>query len=143
MSSLSRISIRPGIFLSKQFALFLIVGVIAATAHWLYRYGLNFFMSYTAALVLAYALSLGTAFLMMRRYVFPASRKPVRHQASYFLIVQTAMFPLVFGVAYGLSELVLVHYLDIDLARNLAHAIAVPLPALLSFVLQKFIAFDA
>ncbi|MCG6858325.1 MAG: hypothetical protein LJE67_09680 [Salaquimonas sp.] len=53
------------------------------------------------------------------------------------------MLPIVLGVSYGLSEFVLISFLPVAAARGCAHAFAVVTPALLNFVLQKYIAFQS
>lgn len=128
MSARRGISFNAGIFLSRQFAIFVIVGIVATMAHWAYRYLADQFMPYAEALVLAYLLSLASGFLLTRYFVFPLSAKPIAHQVSYFVIFQLAMFPVVFGISYGLSEFVLNCFMTIAASRGLAHALAVATP---------------
>lgn len=131
------------VFLTRQFLTFVVVGIAAAALHWLFRYFINMFVSYQAALVIAYALSLGTGFILTRRFVFPLSRKSLAHQASFFFGFHLSMFPVVIGVSYLLSEYVLAGHFGPGVARGIAHAGAVMLPAGVNFLLQKYVAFAA
>ncbi len=80
------------------------------------------------------------AFVLYSLFVFPASVKPWRQQARDFSIVNFLCFPLVWGVALAL-DLVL-QSLEITMYRHeLAHGIAVAIPAVVTFLSYKFFAF--
>ncbi len=127
-------------FLSRQFAGFLLVGGFAALLHWLVRILLSLVMSYPWAVALAYGVGMATAFLLNSRYVFPQSDKPVEKQARDFIVINTAFFPVVWVVSLQLNRLLL----DFGVERyseEIAHALAISLPVLGTFLLYKFIAF--
>jgi len=135
--------IRSDVFLSRQFVLFIVVGVAAASLHWLYRYVANQFVGYESALIIAYAISLVTGFTLTKHFVFPLSEKPVAQQATLFVAFHLSMFPVVYGIAFILSEFVLNQFMEQEMARGSAHALAVVAPAMVNFLLQKYIAFAA
>jgi len=128
------------LFLTRQFGSFLLVGVTAALLHWLARIGLSQFLSYSRAVVLAYGVGMSVAFILNKYFVFPLSDKPVHRQVRDFVLINTSFFPVVWGVSLGLNnwfrDLGLVLY-----SRELAHAIAISLPVLGTFLLYKFVAF--
>ncbi len=127
-------------FLSRQFVGFLLVGGFAALLHWLVRILLSLVVSYPWAVALAYVVGMTTAFLLNSHYVFPASDKPVERQARDFIIINTAFFPVVWVVSIQLNRLLL--GLGVErYSEAMAHAFAISLPVLGTFLLYKFIAF--
>lgn len=127
-------------FVSRQFAVFLLVGGFAALLHWVARILLSLLMPFHLAVALAYGVGLGTAFLLNSFYVFPASEKPRDIQARDFIIINAAFFPLVWMVSVKLNALLMEYGLD-RYSEELAHALAISLPVLGTFLLYKLIAF--
>ena len=130
-----------GLYVSRQFARFVLAGAIAALLHWLSRFGFNLFMRYALAIVAAYAVGMAVAFVLNKRYVFPYSRRPLAAEMSFFVLFNLAAFPVVWIAAYVLGELVLPRFLPEQLALALGHGCAVALPVLVNFVLHKSITF--
>ena len=127
-------------FASRQFAAFLAVGGTAALLHWLARILLSLYMPFGWAVALAYGIGMGSAFALNKRYVFPASDKPVEKQARDFIVINAAFFPLVWVVAVQLNWLL--QYAGMQrFTEELAHALAISLPVIGTFLLYKFIAF--
>lgn len=128
------------LFISRQFAGFLLVGGFAALLHWLARIALSLLMPFAWAVALAYVVGISTAFVLNSHYIFPASDKPVEKQARDFIIINLAFFPLVWAVSLFLNQLLqnlgVQHY-----SEAIAHAIAISMPVLATFLLYKFIAF--
>lgn len=127
-------------FLSRQFAGFLAVGGFAALLHWLARIGLSTLLPYSWAVALAYAVGMSVAFALNSYYVFPQSDKPVAKQARDFLAINLAFFPVVWVTAMGLNAL-LPRLGVVQFAEEVAHALAISLPVLATFLLYKFYAF--
>lgn len=125
---------------SAQFVLFLAVGGTAAAVNWCARWGLSHWIGFGWAVVLAYLVGMAVAFAMNRRWVFPRSTRPVARQARDFTLVNLLSLTLVWlaslGFEAGLRALGMVHG-----TRELAHGVAVGLPALLSFHLYRLVAF--
>ena len=127
-------------FLSRQFLAFLFVGATAAFLHWLVRILLSLFLAYTWAVCWAYLVGMTVAFLLNRIFVFPASDKAIATQARDFIVINLAFFPIVWAAALTLNRLLLKmgveHY-----SQEIAHAAAISLPVLATFLLYKFYAF--
>ena len=127
-------------FVSSQFAGFLLVGGLAAFLHWLARILLSLVMPYSWAVFLAYGVGMGVAFALNSLYVFPASDKPVHKQARDFLAINLAFLPVVWVTSLQLNKWLIgrgiAHY-----SEEIAHAIAISLPVMATFLLYKFFAF--
>jgi putative flippase GtrA len=129
------------LYLSRQFGRFLVAGGLAAIVNWLSRFAFNVVMSYAAAIVAAFAVGMAVAFVLNKRFVFPYSRRPVAAEMSFFVLFNLAAFPVVWAIAYLLGERLLPDLLPRQLALALGHGCAVAVPALVNFVLHKFITF--
>lgn len=127
-------------FFSTQFLRFLLVGATAALLHWLARYWLSCWVSFPLAVALAYVVGIAVAFELNRRWVFPTSPRPLARQARDFILVNLAFFPVVWVAAVALRG-VLSPLLPVDLVEGIAHALAIALPMLITFLIYKFIAF--
>jgi putative flippase GtrA len=127
-------------FFSRQFVGFLIAGGVAASLHWLTRILLSLVMPFSWAVVFAYGVGMTIAFLLNSYYVFPASDKPVKKQARDFFAINLAFFPVVWIASLSLNEALLdfgiVHY-----SEEIAHALAISLPIMATFLFYKFFAF--
>jgi len=128
------------VFMSRQFAGFLLVGGLAALLHWLARILLSLLMSYSWAVVLAYVVGMTVAFILNSIYVFPASDKPVPKQARDFFIINIAFFPIVWLVSLQLNKTLISVGVD-SYSEEIAHAVAISFPVLATFLLYKFVAF--
>jgi len=127
-------------FLSRQFVGFLVVGGLAAFLHWLARILLSLFMAYGWAVFFAYGIGMGIAFVLNSWYVFPTSDKPVGKQARDFLAINLAFLPVVWFVSLWLKQWLIGQ----GVARypeEVAHAVAITLPVMATFLLYKFVAF--
>lgn len=127
-------------FFSTQFLRFLLVGITAAVLHWLARYGLSVWVSFPLAVALAYIVGIAVAFELNRRWVFPASGRPIAKQARDFVFVNLAFFPVVWGAALLFKNLLQqmgVH----DFVDGIAHGLAISLPVLMTFLIYKLITF--
>ncbi len=129
-------------FFSGQFLRFLGVGGVAALLHWLTRIGLSLWLPFTVAVALALGVGLGTAFVLNRLLVFPYTERPVQKQLRDFVLTNLAFFPVVLLTAVQLNVLLR----DAGLARyteEIAHAVAIAVPMMATFLIYKFIAFRA
>ncbi|MEA2953639.1 MAG: hypothetical protein QOJ96_3159 [Alphaproteobacteria bacterium] len=138
-----RTALRPliSIYLSAQFARFVLVGGVALMLHWLSRFIFNWFVGYGWAILLAYGIGMLAGFILNKVYVFPYSERPLHFEASFFLVVNIIAFPVVWAVAYVLGEWVLQNWMSRELALALGHAFAIVLPVFANFALHKFITF--
>jgi len=126
-------------FFTKQFFGFLAVGGLAAFLHWLSRIILNMWMSFSSAVIVAYAVGISVAFILNSFFVFPKSSKPKRKQARDFVMVNLAFLPVVWGASIvferGLRSIGVMY------SQALAHGIAVAIPMFATFLIYKFFAF--
>jgi len=127
-------------YFSRQFLRFLAVGATAAVFHWISRYLLSIWLPFSLAVVFAYIVGIAIAFELNRKYVFPSSNRPVRAQARDFLLTNLAFFPIVWGAAVLLRQLLRDHGVY-RYADGIAHGLAIAIPVLITFLIYKFIAF--
>jgi putative flippase GtrA len=127
----------------KQFLGFVVVGGVAAVVNVGSRIGLNRWMPYSAAIVVAYVCGMVTAFVLNRLFVFRETVNPLHHQAFWFAIVNLAavaqtliislllarwMFPII-GLRWHVD--------------TVAHACGVVAPVVTSFIGHKHLSFPA
>ena len=129
-------------FFSAQFLLFLGVGTSAAALNWLTRLVLDNWISFPAAVLLAYIVGMTTAFELNRRFVFPTSPRPVFKQAKVFILINLAFLPVVWGTSI-LFKALLDDVGTMNFTEGIAHGLALTLPVLITFLIYKFIAFGS
>jgi putative flippase GtrA len=129
-------------FLSAQFLRFLFVGATAALMNWLARYWLSNWLTFPVAVAFAYIIGIAVAFELNRRFVFPASNRPLVRQARDFILVNAAFFPVVWLAALLFKNL-LQHFGVSVFVEGIAHGLAIALPMLMTFLIYKFIAFGS
>jgi putative flippase GtrA len=129
------------LLLSVQFLKFLFVGVTAAAANWLSRYGFDLFMSFSLSVICAYAVGMTVAFILNAIHVFPNSKRARHLQARDFFAINIAFMPLVWIVSIGLNTLFLHFDMPSHYSEPIAHGLALGAPMILSFLLYKFVAF--
>jgi putative flippase GtrA len=126
----------------RGFTRFVVLGGCAAAANWLSRFPLEYFMSFSVSIVLAYIVGMVIAFTLFKRYVFPSSSRPLADQAKFFVLVNIAGVIQVWGVS-----MVLVSYLFPaigfvgPLVEPIAHGIAIGIPTISSYFGHKFLTF--
>lgn len=127
-------------FLNTQFLAFLAVGSLAAALHWLCRYLLSYWISFELAVAIAYVFGIASAFLLNRIYVFPNTNRPVNKQMRDFVLTNVAFFPVVWVMSILLASVL--PSVGITLyTEGIAHAIAISIPMMATFLIYKFIAF--
>ena len=127
-------------FFSKQFLRFLLVGGCAAFLHWLARLLLSLWLPFPLAVFIAYGVGMFVAFLLNSFFVFPKSKRSRLLQARDFVLVNLSFLPLVWLTAIyvniGLKDTGIVQY-----SEELAHAIAIAMPMMATFLIYKFSTF--
>lgn len=127
-------------FFTKQFLGFLAVGGLSAFLHWLSRIWLSNWLSFSLAVIVAYAIGMLVAFTLNALFIFPASEKPRRKQARDFIIVNISFLPIVWlasiSINIALQAAGMLLYTE-----AIAHAIAVAIPMFATFLIYKFFAF--
>ena len=127
-------------FFTRQFLGFLAVGGLAALLHWLARLLLSVWLPFYLAVAIAYIIGMLVAFLLNSYFVFPKSEKARHLQARDFVVVNLSFFPLVWLVSVQVNDLLKTLGM-VSHSEELAHAMAIPLPMLATFLIYKFITF--
>lgn len=127
-------------FLTTQFLSFLVVGGLAALLHWLARIILSVWLPFSTAVIIAYIIGMIVAFILNSFFVFPKSEKSRHAQARDFVLVNLSFFPVVWFVSLQINNWLKTISI-VSHSEELAHAIAIPLPMLATFLIYKFFAF--
>ena len=138
MTSLRRLL---ALYWSEQFGRFVIAGGVALVLHWLSRFAFNWYVGYSAAIVLAYLVGILVAFVLNKIFVFSYSDRPLKSELFFFFAINIAAFPFVWGGAFVLGVWVLPLFMAKEFALAVGHGIAITLPVFVNFVLHKFITF--
>jgi putative flippase GtrA len=127
-------------FFTRQFALFLFVGGTAAFINWSTRLAISSFFSFPAAVSIAYMAGMASAFALNRFFVFNRSERPILKQARDFISINVIFMPIVLLSSIFIEKIL--RYLGMtSYTETIAHGLSVSLPAILSFLLYKFVAF--
>lgn len=133
---------RPGKAKSlAEFALFLVLGGLAALTNLVVRYFLNFIMPFEIAVVLAYIAGMVVAFLLFGRIIFDGSEHALSRRIIRFTQVNILGAGLAWIVSVLMARFVLPaigwdwHPLEI------AHFVGVATPAFTSYFLHKHYTF--
>lgn len=127
---------------SARFKRFVSLGVVAASANWLARFPLEQLAPFAVAVAVAYMVGMVVAFILFRRFVFPASPRPIERQIKFFVLVNIAGVIQVWFVSIGL-----VYYLfpTIDfvgpLAKSIGHGVAIGVPTISSYFGHRYLTF--
>lgn len=127
-------------FFTRQFLAFLVVGTSAAALHWLARLLLSVWLPFSWAVTMAYVVGIVVAFLLNSYYVFPLSNKPRYQQARDFIFINLAFFPVVWLIATQTNTWLNAIGFN-AYSKELAHAIAISVPTVATFLIYKFFAF--
>jgi putative flippase GtrA len=127
---------------ARRFVLFVALGGCAAAANWLSRFPLEHFMSFSAAVVVAYIVGMVIAFTLFNRYVFTSSTRPLAEQIKFFVLVNIAGI-----VQVWIVSMVLVYHAFPaigfvgPLAEPVAHGLAIGVPTISSYFGHRLLTF--
>jgi putative flippase GtrA len=130
-----------GAFKSRQFLLFLLTGGIAAAVNFGSRILFSHWLSYSAAIVLAYLVGMTTAFILARLFVFKSGQQALHQSALYFVLVNAVAALQTWAVSMGLVLYVLPALGVARYAAELAHAVGVVVPVFTSYLGHKHLSF--
>lgn len=128
-------------FYSRQFFTFLLTGGFAAAVNFCSRIVYNQWVSFSAAVVIAYLTGMITAFVLAKIFVFKTSTLSIKRSAFFFTlvncfaIVQTWLISM--GLAYYLLPWCHITFMD----KEIAHGIGVLVPAFTSYIGHKYWSF--
>lgn len=124
-----------------RFIRFLLTGGIAALVNLVSRYALNFFMSFSVAVIVAYLYGMMTAYVLGRLFVFERSGRTVADEFWRFTVVNIFAAAQVWIISVGLGEYIFPaigftwHHLDI------VHLIGVSVPVFTSYLGHRHFSF--
>jgi len=125
----------------RQFALFLAVGGTAALINFGARIVLSHWLSFSAAIVLAYVIGMITAFVLNRAIVFRTPQNGIHHQVFWFIAVNIAAVLQTLLVSLLLTRIVFPRAGFFWHSEAVAHAIGVAVPVVTSFIGHKALTF--
>ena len=129
-------------FFSRQFAVFLLSGGLAALVNFGSRMLYSRVVDFSLAVVLAYLSGMVTAFLLLRRFVFQGGRHSVRRSVFYFFLVNFAGLAQTWLLSLFLADYALPG-MGIDAhAHEIAHAAGILAPVFTSFIGHKYLTFQ-
>ncbi len=127
---------------SKQFALFLLTGGMAALVNFTSRILLSRFVDYSIAILLAYIIGMITAFILAKRFVFKESQQRIRHSVLYFILVNLVAVLQTWIISLGLAYYVLPYFGFKQFVSEIAHAIGLIFPIVTSYIGHKKYSFN-
>jgi putative flippase GtrA len=128
--------------MSREFAVFVVVGGFAAVVNIASRLAFNLVMSYEIAVVAAYLCGMATAFLLNRAFVFKGSATGnTSRQGARFALVNLVALAQVWVCGVGLARLAFPYFGFTWHAETVAHAIGVASPVLTSYFAHKYFSF--
>jgi len=128
---------------SRQFALFIVAGGLAAGINFGSRILLSQWLPYVTAIVIAYCLGMITAFTLNKLLVFNQASNRLHHQVLWFIAINLAAVAQTIGISLLLARWVLPG-LGVDFHNEtIAHAIGVAVPVVTSYIGHKRFSFRA
>ncbi|MDO4231458.1 MAG: GtrA family protein [Lautropia sp.] len=135
---------RPGplnAFLSRQFIGFLLTGGLAAGVNFGSRILYNQWMSFSAAIVLAYITGMITAFVLARLFVFRDSSRALHQSALWFVLVNLVAVLQTWAISLLLAHWLLPALGVERFVPEIAHAVGVIVPVFTSYLGHKHLSF--
>lgn len=127
--------------LAQPEARFLVAGSIASLVNWLARFPLELVMPFAAAVLGAMVIGMITGYLLYDRWVFSGSPRPLLSKIRDFIAVNFASQAVMFVVAVGVRELLLLADWGPTIAGAAAHLFGIACGALLSYFGHRSITF--
>lgn len=125
----------------RRFVRFVMTGGVAAAVNLVSRYILNFWMSFSIAVVAAYLCGMTTAYVLNKLFVFDRSGRSVANEFWRFTLVNLVAVLQVWVISVGLGEYV---FPAIGFERFhllVAHAIGVSVPIVTSYLGHRHFSF--
>jgi len=127
--------------MTSEFLRFLITGGVAALVNLVSRFLLDQWLSFEAAVIIAYPIAMLTAYVLARRFVFVTSGRSTGSELTRFALVNAVAMVLVFTISTGLARVV---FPAIDFswhANDIAHLIGISVPAVTSYLGHRWFTF--
>ncbi len=125
----------------KEFSLFILSGLIAASINITSRVILTIFLSFELSVFIAYFLGMLTAFLLARKYVFKTTKKSYKRSfAAFSLVNLIAVFQT--WIVSVLIKFWLVNFISsVSIVELISHSFGVGIPVFTSYFGHKYITF--
>ncbi len=127
--------------ITGEFLRFLLTGGIAAAVNLASRYLLNDWVGFEAAVVLAYLIGMTVAYTLARSFVFESSGRSVASEFKRFALVNCVSLALVWSISVVLAREAFPAMGFRWHAEDVAHAIGVSVPAVVSYFGHKVYTF--
>ena len=127
--------------MTSEFLKFLITSGIAALVNLASRFLLDQWMSFEAAVIVAFPIAMLTAYLLARRFVFAASERSAGSELGRFALVNAVAMVLVFTISTGFARVVFPALSFTWHADDIAHFIGIAVPAVTSFIGHRWFTF--
>lgn len=129
--------------ISSRFVRFAAVGGFAAAVNLAARYGLNFFMPFGYAVVLAYGCGMVVAYSLNRLFVFEKSGRRVADEFWRFALVNLVAAVQVWAISVGLGEYLFPHFHFTFYPLLIAHIVGVLSPIVTSYLGHRHFSFSS
>jgi putative flippase GtrA len=129
--------------MSKQFLRFLATGGVAAAVNLASRYLLNFFMSFEAAVAVAFVFGVSTGYALAKTFVFQRSNQTVATEFRRFATLNLTALALVWPISVGLAIYIFPAVKFSWHATDVAHFIGVMSPAMFSYFGHRHYTFKS
>jgi len=120
---------------------FVLAGMIAALANFASRIALSTFLPYGGAIVIAFLIGLGVAFVLNRQFVFEAASTHLRHQLFWFVVVNLIALAQTLAVSLFLARVLLPLLSVTSYSEEIAHAAGIVVPIFTSYLGHKYWTF--
>lgn len=125
----------------SQFLRFLVTGGIAAVVNLGSRYLLNHFMSFEAAVAVAFVFGVTTGYALAKLFVFTKSGRSISSEFWRFVVVNLFALTLVWGISVGFAKVLFPLIGFAWHAEDIAHFIGVLSPTVVSFYFHRSFTF--
>jgi putative flippase GtrA len=126
---------------SREFALFLLSGGLAAALNWGSRFVFSLWVPFEVAVVLAFGVGLASGFVMMRIVAFKGAGKPVMPQFGRYLLVNAAALVQTFVISVALTRWALPAIGIHEHAEAIGHLVGVLFPVVTSYLAHRSFTF--
>jgi putative flippase GtrA len=127
--------------LRSQFALFILVGGTAAVVNFGSRIVFSLWLSYPAAIGLAYLLGMIAAFCLNRLFVFRETTSALHRQLTWFVVVNMLAIAQTLLISLLLARWLLPALGLRWQVESCAHAVGVAVPVVTSYIGHKKLSF--
>ena len=128
-------------FASRQFALFVVTGGIAAAVNFFSRIFYSQWFDYSSAVIVAYLTGMITAFILARLFVFTDSAQQLQRSALRFVLVNVVAVAQTWMISMALFYWALPALGVERFAAEFAHAVGVMVPVFTSYLGHKYWSF--